>query len=351
MGGSNHSDDVYASRLADASARGSDGFDYSAKISSGAAAAVVHNVLDPKKPNKAGKIIRESFDSDVHPDSVSIAVVFDVTGSMSTVPKIFVQKLGKLMSILVKKGYVVHPHILFGAVGDATCDKVPLQMGQYEGGNEMDEALTSIHTEGGGGGHITESYELAAYFLARKSDLDCVKKRGKKGYCFLMGDELPYPVVNRHQVEALIGDSMESNILFSKRDPRAKAGEDKFIAEGDILAELEEKFEVFWIMPGGTSHWNDASVNEPLKAIFCQNLLRLEDPRDVCELIATTIGVCEGFDVDTIATDLRDVGASTGAIKSATNAIVPFASSKAISKRATASADLVVAGDDAVARL
>jgi hypothetical protein len=345
MGGSNHSDDVYASRLADASARGSDGFDYSAKISSGAAAAVVHNVLDPKKPNKAGKIVRESFDSDVHPDSVSIAVIFDVTGSMKIVPKIFVQKLGKLMSILVKKGYVVHPHILFGAVGDATCDKVPLQMGQFEGGNEMDEALTSIHTEGGGGGHITESYELAAYFLARKADMDCVKKRGKKGYCFLMGDELPYPTVNRHQVEALIGDTMETNIKFSARDPR------KSDAPGDILAELEEKFEVFWIMPGGTSHWDDPDVNEPLKAMFGQNLLRLEDPRDVCELIATTIGVCEGYDIDTISKDLRDVGASTGAVKSATNAIVPFVTAKGVAKRATASADLVVAGDDAVARL
>lgn len=345
MGGTSHSDDVYASRLADAASRGSDGFDYSAKISSGAVAAKVHDLLDPKRPNKAGKIVRESFDSDAHPDSVAVAVLFDVTGSMASVPKIFVQKLGKLMSILVKKGYLAHPHVLFGAIGDATCDKVPLQVGQFEGGNEMDEALTSIHCEGGGGGHITESYELGAYFLARKSDLDCVKKRGKKGYCFLMGDELPYPVVNRHQVEALIGDNLEANIRFSARDPRRPD------AKGDILAELEEKFEVFWIMPGGTSHWNDPEVNDPLKEMFGQNLLRLEDPRDVCELIATTIGVCEGYDIDTIATDLRDVGASTGAIKTATSAIVPYATSKGVAKRATASGDLVVAGDDAVARL
>jgi hypothetical protein len=85
--------------------------------------------------------------------------------------------------------------------------------------------------------------------------------------------------------------------------------------------------------------------------MFGQNMLRLEDPRDVCELIATTIGVCEGYDIDTIATDLRDVGASTGAVKSATSAIVPYAASKALAKKATASGDLVVAGDDAVARL
>lgn len=345
MGGTSHSDDVYASRLADAAARGSDGFDYSAKISSGAVAAKVHDLLDPKRKNKAGKIVRESFDSDAHPDSVAVAVLFDVTGSMSTVPKVFVQKLGKLMSILVKKGYLAHPHVLFGAIGDATCDEIPLQIGQFEGGNEMDEALTSIHCEGGGGGHITESYELGAYFLARKSDLDCVKKRGKKGYCFLMGDELPYPAVERHQVEALIGDKLEANIRFSSRDPR-KSG-----ADGDILEELREKFEVFWIMPGGTNHWDDPRVNEPLREMFGQNLLRLPNPEDVCELIATTIGVCEGYDIDTIAADLKDVGASHSAVKTATSAIVPYVTSKGVAKRATASGELVAAGDDAVARL
>jgi hypothetical protein len=347
MGGSTHSDDVYTSRLADATSRGSDGFDYSAKIDSGATAKKVHDLLDPKKLNKSGKIVRESFDSDIHPESVAVAVIFDETGSMREQPKVFVQKLGKLMSILVKKGYLKSPHVLFGAIGDATTDSVPLQIGQFEGGNEMDEALTSIYLEGNGGGHNTESYELAAYFLARKSDLDCVKKRGKKGYCFLIGDELPYPVVNRHQVESLIGDKLESNIRFSARDPRHPNGD----LTGDILAELEEKYEVFWIMPGGTNHWDDSHVNETLRSLFGQNLLKLPDARDICELIATTIGVCEGFDIDTIATDLRDVGASTGAIKSATSAIVPYASTKAVSKRATTSGDLVVAGDDQVARL
>lgn len=333
------------SRLTSARARGSDGFDYSKTVSSGAAPKVAHEKLDPKKPNKAGKITRESFDSDVHPDSVPVAVVFDVTGSMASIPRVFVEKLGKLMAILVKKGYLAHPHVLFGAVGDATCDSVPLQVGQYEGGNEMDEALTSIYLEGGGGGHNTESYELAAYFLARKSDLDSVKKRGKKGYCFLMGDELPYPVVNRHQVEKFIGDSLEANIRFSARDPRPSD------ANGDILAELEEKFEVFWILPGGTNHWDDPHVIEPLKTIFGQNLLKLPDARDVCELIATTIGVCEGYDIDTIKTDLKDVGAASGAIDMATSALVPFASARGVTKRATASGDLVAAGDDSVARL
>lgn len=345
MGGHNHSDDIYASRIATAKATGADIFAHDADMRSGAASSI-NEKLDPKKLNKAGKQTRESFDSDVHPLSVPVAILFDNTGSMSTVPRVFVEKLGKLMSILVKKGYLAHPHVLFGAINDATCSQYPLQVGQYEGGNEMDEALTSIYLEGGGGGHITESYELGVYFLARFSDLDSVKKRGKKGYCFIMGDELPYPAVDRHQVEKFIGGPpLESNVRFSMRDPR------KSSAHGDILAELEEKFDVFWIMPGGTNHWDDPSVNDVLAKIFGQHFLKLPDARDVCELIATTIGVCEGYDIDTIATDLRDVGASTGAIKTATSAIVPFASTKAVSKRVVASGDLVAAGDDSVARL
>lgn len=345
MGGSNHSDDLYSSRLADAKASGADVFSHDADIRSGKVTGV-NDKLDPKKLNTAGKLIRESFDSAIHPASVPIAIMFDNTGSMSRVPRVFVEKLGKLMSILVKKGYVEHPHVMFGAINDATCSSYPLQVGQFEGGNEMDEALTSIYLESGGGGHITESYELAVYFLARFTDLDSVKKRGKKGYCFIMGDELPYPVVNRQQVARFIGGpTLEANIRFSMRDPRHSD------ANGDILAELEEKFEVFWIMPGGTDHWDDEAVNAPLAQIFGQHLLKLPDARDVCELIATTIGVCEGYDIDTIATDLRDVGAATGAIDTAKKAIVPFASTKAVTRRATASGDLVVSGDDSVGRL
>lgn len=345
MGGDNHNDDVYRSRLDDARARGADFFAHDADVKAGKASGI-HEKLDPKKLNKAGKLIRESVDSDVHPESVPVAVLFDNTGSMDKVPRIFVEKLGKLMAILVKKGYLAHPHVLFGAINDATCSQYPLQIGQFEGGNEMDEVLTNILLEGGGGGHTTESYELAVYFLARFAALDSVKKRGKKGYCFIMGDELPYPEVNRTQVAKFIGGpELEANIRFSSRDPR------KSHASGDILAELEEKFEVFWITPGGTDHWDNEAIIEPLKTIFGQNYLRLEDARDVSELIATTIGVCEGYDIDTIATDLRDVGAATGAVASATKAVVPFASTKAVSKRVVASGDLVTAGDDQVARL
>ena len=92
------------------------------------------------------------------------------------------------------------PQILFGAIGDATCDRVPLQIGQFESDNRMDDDLGRIVLEGGGGGQMTESYELALYFMARHTALDCFEKRGRRGYLFIIGDEMAYDRVKAREV-------------------------------------------------------------------------------------------------------------------------------------------------------
>jgi hypothetical protein len=334
MGGSSYSDSVYTSRLADADSRGADVFAHTDDIKHGRTAASVHEKLDPSKANKAGKNIRESFDSDTHPDSRAVAVMFDVTGSMASVPRTFVRKLDKLMASLVKKGFLAHPHILFGAIADATCDRVPLQVGQFEAGNEMDDALTNIYLEGGGGGHNTESYELAMYYLARHTDMHCLSKRGQKGYCFLLGDEIPYPEVKRSEVKAVIGDSIQEDIPTKQ-----------------ILEELREKFEVFWVIPAGTNHWDDPEVRKALQDMFGQALLKLDNPDDVCELICSTIGVCEGYDLHDVGVALKDIGADKAAVDRSSHALTAYASTRAVSKGATTSGALVEGGNDSVDRL
>lgn len=334
MGGTSYSDAVYRSAVTDKLDKGIDVFSHDVDVKAGRA-TTLHEKVDPKKTNTVGKIIRESFDSDIHPTSRAVSVLFDVTGSMHTVPTTFVSKLNKLMALLVKKSYLEHPHILFGAIGDATCDKYPLQVGQFEGGNEMDEALTSMIREGGGGGHVTESYELAMFFMARYTDMDCVKKRGEKAYLFLCGDEIPYSQVKRSQVKEFIGVDIQHDIPTE-----------------EILAELREKFEVFWIIPGGTAHFNDPQVNDPLRAMFGQNLLKLENPDDVCELIASTIGVNEGYDLHDVASALKDIGADAGAVGRSSSALTVYASNKAVTKGAVASGALATAGgSDSVDRL
>ena len=72
------------------------------------------------------------------------SVLMDVTGSMRQVPVILQANLPRLMGLLIRKGYLEHPQILIGAIGDATCDTAPLQLGQFESGIEIEEDLGKL---------------------------------------------------------------------------------------------------------------------------------------------------------------------------------------------------------------
>src|SRR3712207_5471414 len=124
MGHSHWSDAAYQARQHRRRTTGQSAFTYD-HHERATGVAKVHPEMDPFG------VTRESRDSAAHPASVAIAVIFDVTGSMGSVPRVLQTKLGALMRVLFEKGYVAHPHILFGAVGDAFCDPVPLQIGQF----------------------------------------------------------------------------------------------------------------------------------------------------------------------------------------------------------------------------
>lgn len=130
MGNSSYSHDDYVQRTAFRAANNIPTFAYSAKT---AAAPLhdrkTHDTLNPVVFGKAGKLVRESRDSTEHPNSVAIAVPFDVTGSMGGVPRIVQSKLSTLMSLLLKKNYCEDPQILVGAIGDSYCDRGLFRLG------------------------------------------------------------------------------------------------------------------------------------------------------------------------------------------------------------------------------
>lgn len=113
MGSGIWSTDVYSAAASYRAAKGSSAFAYS---DSGARSA--HPDLDPHEVT-----LRESRDSAEHPNSLAVAVLFDVTGSMGGVPRTLQTKLPDLLGLLLRKGYATDPQILFGAIGDATCDR------------------------------------------------------------------------------------------------------------------------------------------------------------------------------------------------------------------------------------
>ena len=160
-----------------------------------------------------------------------IVVAMDVTRSRGDDTRIIYDKLPMFIGQIIMKNYVPGPAVSFAAIGDASSDQAPLQVGQFEADNRLDDVLSKIWIEEGGGGTGQESYELAAYFYARHSQLACLG-RGKKGYFFFLGDEGFYPKVSREQVRRVLG----------REEPRD-------LDSATIFRELAEKYHVFFIYP------------------------------------------------------------------------------------------------------
>jgi hypothetical protein len=284
MGSGRWSCDVYetAARLRG----GKSAFSYS-----DSGAHTVHPDLDPFDVGQ-----RESRDSAEHPESLAIAVLFDVTGSMGTVPRTLQRKLPQLLGLLKDGGYARDPQLMFGAIGDATCDRAPLQVGQFESDNRMDGDLERILLEGGGGGQKTESYELAMYFMARHTSTDCLDKRGRRGYLFIIGDEMPYPAVKPREVSAWIGDKLPQPV-----------------AVRNLVAQLTRRWDTYYILPAGASYAGDGQVLTSWRDLLGQNVIELADLDAVCETIALTVGLGEeAIDLAEGLADLRDAGSSAG---------------------------------------
>src|SRR5262249_49687691 len=152
--------------------------------------------------------------------------------------------------------------------------------------------LGRLFLESGGGGQVKESYELAMHFMARHTAMDCYAKRGQRGFLFIIGDEMPYPRVKHREVRRYIGDRPQA------ATPTA-----------EIVAELQQTFDVYFVLPKMTCHWNNALVHRRWVELLGQNVLRLENPAAICELIAATIGVASGkVDLDDLAGDLTEEG-------------------------------------------
>ena len=135
-------------------------------------------------------ILRESRDSEEHPESLAIIIALDVTGSMGIIPQEFIKDgLPLMIDNLIQSG-IEHPQVMFVAVGDHYTDRAPFQISQFESNDELlDNWLKKVWLEGSGGGNGGESYSLPYFFAGNFTDIDCWNKRKQKGFIFTIGDE------------------------------------------------------------------------------------------------------------------------------------------------------------------
>lgn len=216
-----------------------DAFSYSAYTvtdTTGASRRAVHPAITPYKTRREVN------------NETPIVVALDVTRSRGDDTKLMYDKLPMLMGQIALQGYVQNPGISFAAIGDVHSDSAPLQVGQFEADNRLDEVLSRIWIEEGGGGTGQESYELAAYYYSRTNCVRLASGTGKKGYFFFVGDEGFYPKVDKEQVRAVLGEELAEDL------PAAEA-----------FRRLHEKFNVFLLFPKKTFAERKADIDAEIR--------------------------------------------------------------------------------------
>ncbi|GGF20301.1 hypothetical protein [Flavobacterium limi] len=220
--------------------------------------------------NPNGVIFREARDSDVHPNSVPIILGLDVTGSMGHIPHELIKEgLPKLMGGIIQGG-VPDPALLFLGIGDHECDRYPLQVGQFESGDEeLDMWLTRTYIESGGGGNAGESYLLAWYFAAFHTKTDAFEKRGQKGLLFTVGDEPGLKTLPASAIKEIMGQGQQTYTHL------------------ELLAEAQKRYDVYHI---SVLHSNQAiNADVEWKELLGQNCLSIEDHREIPNVIKKII--------------------------------------------------------------
>ena len=246
-----------------------------------------HPDLDP-----FGLNYRESRDSDEHPNSTPIAIWLDVTGSNIDQARIVHKQLQGFMGILLEHDYVRDPQVLFGAIGDATCDRVPLQVGQFESDNRMDENLGNMILEGGGGGQKHESYQNGLYVMTRHVVTDAWEKRGRKGHLYMVGDEMSWPELRLDEVRRLIGnDGLREDIPLRK-----------------VVAAVLRRWNFTFIRPLASSYGRDPQIEQFWRQYLGEGFVTIETGEQIVPYIAADLGRREGISVDRITSDLAVSG-------------------------------------------
>lgn len=195
---------------------------------------------------------------------------------MYRIPQDLQKRLPELFDSMLVNGYAVDPQLLMGAIGDANSDRVSLQVSQFESDNRIDDNIRNIFLEGGGGGTKHETYELGLYFMARHTVTDCVEKRGHRGYLFMIGDELAYDRVRASQVKAIIGDDIPEDIPTE-----------------EIVAEVQEKYELFFIIPEDASHGSAKWLHDYWTDLLGDHALKVKTMAHISDVIAAVVGVGE----------------------------------------------------------
>lgn len=220
--------------------------------------------------------VRESRDTQEHPETTPIIIALDVTGSMRRTPHEMIRNnFPKLMDALMQLG-IKDPQLLFMAIGDHEYDSYPIQVGQFESDTErIVNSLEEFVLEGGGGGNRGESYLLAHIVAGYHTETDSWYKRHKKGYLFTIGDEPNLTSVPGRALEEFMGYQKPANSITAK----------------EAVEKAKEQYHVFHIHITDGSH--GSRPDRGWSELLGQNVL-VGDSHNIHNTIAEAIKEYEG---------------------------------------------------------
>lgn len=216
--------------------------------------------------------VRESRDSEEHPNSYLLCLILDQTGSMGIIPETLIKDiLPDIIQDIIDAG-IKDIQVNFILVGDCDTGRelAPLQVGEAESSDSLIEKwLTSGYLEGLGGGNGFESYSLAWYFIDRHFVTDAWEKRHQKGVIISIGDDSCQRLLKKQSLDRYINDGAEDDVSVD-----------------DLLPRLQEKWHVFHIHCEG-SRWGKNFTNTNWSKLLGVNAVCSydEEGRDIKDII------------------------------------------------------------------
>ncbi len=199
-----------------------------------------------------------------------LVIAVDGTGSMGDFPQVMFEKL-PLLDLGIKD-YLDDSEISFAMVGDADGDRYPLQVRPFTKGKGLVDALNKLTIEGGGGGNMQESYDLAGLYYAHNADMPNATKPIFIWVC----DEGVYDSVDKDWA------SQHARTKISKNLP-AK----------DLFEDLKRQYSMYCIrkhygneVDGETMTGNNLRIQKQWESYVGADRVKiLNDPRRIVDVI------------------------------------------------------------------
>jgi hypothetical protein len=234
-----------------------------------------------------------------------IIFALDVTGSMGEWAKIIYDKMPMFYGQIMMQKYLSDPAISFCAIGDHTCDDVPLQVTEFGQGKAIDQLLSKMVLLKSGNGNEHESYELAAYFYDNNLDL----LNSELPFFFVTGDEGFFEQIQGTTVQTVFGKGIKQESIPSSQ----------------VWASLMQKFNVFHIHKPYTSANYEKKIHKQwVDLLGEERVLDIVTPKACVDVMLGAIALTSGRSLENYIEDMKTRGQSDDRIEEVDKALVKY---------------------------